>query len=303
MKTAAAVLSLSLVVANESMAQSHARPDEIRFRDTSEAALCEALLDARRSAESAGRLDFSVEVESAGIDDSVEFVARLWMGSAHAVRRIDFVGHSTINDATLRRAMVINERDLLDIRKLRQSLAQINSVGVFEPLALADVGFAILDDGVTVDLTIPLRERKSRWWSLSAPLLPAIRLQASIASRLPPWGRSVFEAATYFLSLNVTGFARPFLALQRPVVPGQEWLSGFAITPALSPRAMLVSYGRTHLAHSIGGMLDGRVQEPLVVPVRSSGRLDDQPLVCKPARGRLWWLRGIAATAVRLAIP
>lgn len=297
MKTAAAVLSLSLLIATEGSAQ-----PELRFSDTSAAALCDGLLDARRKAESEGRLDFAVEVEAAAIDDSVVHVARVWMGSAHAVRRIHFVGHSKINDTTLRRAMALHERDLLDIGRLRRSLARINSLGVFEPLSLADVGFAIQDDGVTVDLTIPLRERKSRWWSLSAPLFP-LRLQASVATRLPPWGRGVFEAATYFLSLNMTGFAKPLLALQRPIVPGQEWLSGFAITPAISPRAMLASYGRTHLAHSIAGLLDGSVQEPLVLPVRSPGRLDAEPLVCEPASGRLRWLRGIAATAVRIAIP
>ena len=75
-------------------------------------------------------------------------------------------------------------------------------------------------------------------------------LQASLSSRLPPWGRGVFEAATYFVSLNMAGFARPFLALQRPVIPGQE-LSGFAISPALSPGGMLMHYGRTHVAHRI----------------------------------------------------
>ena len=116
-------------------------------------------------------------------------------GSAYAVRRIQFVGHSKINDTMLRRAMVVNERDLLDIGKLRQSLARINRFGVFEPLTLADVSVARLDDGVTVDLTIPLRERKPRWWSLSAPMFPAVRLQATLASRLPPWGRGIFETA------------------------------------------------------------------------------------------------------------
>lgn len=304
MKTAITILLLSLITATEGVAQPDARPREVRFSGASVATLCRELLDARRSAESEGRLDFVVEVESAAIDDdSVELVARVWVGSAHAVGRIHFIGHSKINDSTLRRAMVVNERDMLDIGELRRSLARINSFGVFEPLTLPDVIFAVVEDGVTVDLTIPLRERKSRWWSLSAPLFPAVALQASLASRLPPWGRGVFEAATYFISLNVAGFAKPFLALQRPIIPGQEWLSGFAITPALSPRAMLASYGRAHLAHSIGGMLDGSVEEPLVVPVMSSGRLDDNPLVCKPARGRLWWLRGIGATALRIAMP
>jgi hypothetical protein len=303
MKTAATVLLLSLAAATESLAQSDAHPPEIRISGTSVESLCKQLLDARRRTESEGRLDFAVEVESATIDDSAALVARVSTGSTHAVGRIDFVGHSKINDSTLRKALVINERELLDVGDLRRSLARINSFGVFEPLTLADVGVAIAEDGVTVDLTIPLRERKSRSWSLSAPLFPVVRLQASLASRLPPWGRGAFEAATYVLSLNVAGFARPFLALQRPIVPGQEWLSGFAISPALSPRAMLVGYGRTHLAHSLGAMLDGGVENPLVVPVASHRLLGDEPLVCTPDKGHLWWLRRIAATAVRIALP
>jgi hypothetical protein len=302
MKPAATVLSLSLLTATEGIAQSDVRPREIRVSSTAVDTLCSGLLAARRSAESDGHLDFAIEIERAATDDAVELVARVWTGTAHAVRRIHFAGHSKINDTTLRRAMLLNERDVLDIGKLRRGLARINTLGVFEPLALTDVDVAFLDDGVTVDLTIPLRERKPRWWSLSPTLLPGIGLQASIGTRLPPWGRGVVEAATYFLSLNVVGFARPFLALQRPIIPGQEWLSGFAITPA-SPRAMLVSYGRSHLAHSIGGMLDGSVEDPLVVPVTSSGPLEDEPLVCKPARGRLWWVREAAATAVRIAMP
>jgi len=299
MKVGVMVLLLSLITTTEAKAQSTDRPREIRFSSVD--TLCTGLLDARRSAESQGRLDFAVEVGPAALENSEERVARVWMGSAHAVRRIHFVGHSKINDTTLRRAMVLNERDVLDIGKLRRSLARINSLGVFEPLTLGDVNIARLEDGVSVDLTIPLRERKPRWWSLSAPIFPAIRMQATLASRLPPWGRGVFETATYFISLNVAGFAKPFLALQRPIIPGQEWLSGFAITS--SPRAMLVSYGRTHLAHSIGGMLDGSVEDPLVASVTSSSRSDDKPLVCKPERGRLWWLRGIASTAVSIAMP
>ena len=203
-------------------------------------------------------------MESAGTDRAEpDLTARVWVGSAHAVGRIDFAGHSGINDSTLRRAMTIYERDLLDVRQLRRSLARINDIGVFEPLTLADISVARRDDGVTADLTIPLRERKRRWWSVSGPMFPGIgRLQASVSSRLPPWGRGVFEATTYFVSLNVAGFAKPFLflTLQRPVIPGQELLSGFAVSPALSPRAMLTHYGRTHLAHRIGAHARCRVE-------------------------------------------
>ena len=188
----------------------------------------------------------------------MDLTARIWVGSAHAVGRINFTGHFGINDSTLRRAMTIYERDRFDVGQLRRSLARINAIGVFEPLTLADVSVTRRDDGVTADLTIPLRERKGRWWSVSGPIFPRIgTLRVTLSSRLPPWGRGVFEATTYFVSFNVAGFAKPFLALQRPVIPGQELLSGFAVSPALSPRAMLMHYGRTHLAHGIGTILDG----------------------------------------------
>ena len=85
--------------------------------------------------------------------------------------------------------MTVYERDLLDVRQLRRSLARINDIGVFEPLTLADITIARRDDGVTADLTIPLRERKRRWWSVSGPMLPGIAmLQASVSSRLPHGG-------------------------------------------------------------------------------------------------------------------
>ena len=199
--------------------------------------------------------------------------------------------------------MTIYERDLLDVGQLRRSLARINDIGVFEPLTLADISVVRRDDGVTADLTIPLRERKRRWWSVSGPVLPGIgTLRASLSSRLPPWGRGIFEATTYFVSLNVAGFAKPFLALQRPVIPGQELLSGFAVSPALSPRAMLMHYGRTHLARGIGAMLDGEMIDPLAVPVTSAGPLEAEPLVCVPPKPRLWWLRRGAAAVGNVAL-
>ena len=275
---------------------------EMRFTGPSAMnALCACLLDAQRDAEAQGRLDFSAEVESAGTGDSVEVTARIRKGAPHAVGRLNFAGHSNINDTTLRRAMTIHEREPLDVGQLRRSLARINDLGVFEPLTLADISVVRRNDGVTADLTIQLRERKRRWWSVSGPMLPGIGpLQASLASRLPPWGRGIFEAATYFVSLNLTGFAKPFLALERPVLPGQEWLSGFAISPALSPRAMLTHYGRTHLAHAIGAKLNRDAPETLAVPVTSGGHLNDEPLLCKPPMPRLWWLRRGAAAALYL---
>jgi hypothetical protein len=299
MISAALALCLALIAPAAAAGQPAVRLREVRFTGPSAVdALCACLLDLRRSAEAQGRLDFTAEVQSAGTGGPVDLTARIWMGSAHVVGRINFAGHSRINDSTLRRAMTIYERDLLDVGQLRRSLARINDIGVFEPLTLADVSVARRNDGVTADLTIPLRERKQRWWSVSGPMFPGIgTLRASLSSRLPPWGRDVFEATTYFVSLNVAGFAKPFLALQRPVVPGQEMLSGFAVSPALSPRAMLLHYGRTHLAHGIGTMLDGEWNDPLAVPVTSAGPLEAEPVICVPPKPRLWWLRRGAAAA------
>jgi hypothetical protein len=192
---------------------------------------------------------------------------------------------------------------VLDVGQLRRSLARINDLGVFEPVTTADVTVVRRDDGVTADLTIALRQRKPRWWSLSGPVLPGIGLlRASLASRLPPWGRGIFDATTYFVSLNVAGFGKPFVALERPVIPGQQLLSGFAVSPALSSRAMVLYYGRTHLATGIGAMLDTEVHGPLVVPVTSAGQLQDAPLVCVPPTPRLRWLRSGASVAVNVAV-
>jgi hypothetical protein len=303
MKAVLLALCLALVAPRATAGQSAVGLRELRFTGPSAVdALCACLLDLRRSAEAEGRLDFTAEVESASADEPADLTARVWAGSAHAVGRINFTGHSGINDSTLRRAMTIYERDVLDVGQLRRSLARINDIGVFEPLTLADISIARRDDGST-DLTIPLRERKRRWWSVSGPMIPGFgTLQASLSSRLPPWGRGVFEATTYFVSLNVAGFAMPFLALQRPVIPGQELLSGFAVAPALSPRAMLRHYGLTHLAHHIVPMLDDHENEPLLLPVTSVGPLEAKPLICVPPKARLWWLRRGAAVAGKIAL-
>jgi len=304
MKSAGFTLCLALIALAAAADQSPVPLREMRFSGPSAVdELCACLLDLRRSAEAQGRLDFTAEVESAGTGGLLDLTAHIWEGSAHAVGRINVTGHSGINDTTLRRAMTIYERDVLDVGQLRRSLARINDIGVFEPLTLADIRVARQDDGVTADVTIPLRERKRRWWSASGPVFPGMgTLRASISSRLPPRGRGVFEVTTYFVSLNMTPFATPFLALQRPVIPGQELLSGFAVSPVLSPRAMLMHFGQTHLAHGIGTMLDVERIDPLAVPVRSAGPLEAEPLLCVPPKPRLWWLRRGAAAVSNVAL-
>src|SRR5687767_3374423 len=92
--------------------------------------LCAQLLDARREAERQGRLDFTAVVESRGAARTA--IARIEMGPAYAVGRINFAGHTRIDDATLRRAMTIYERDRMDVQQLRRSLSRLNALGVFE---------------------------------------------------------------------------------------------------------------------------------------------------------------------------
>ena len=300
MKSLRLALCLALIGPGVSAGQSAVGVRELRFTGPSARdALCACLLDLRRSAEAQGRLDFTAEVASASAGGTGDLTARIWPGSAHAVGRINFAGHSAINDSTLRRALTIYERDVLHVGQLRRSLARLNDLGVFEPLTLADVSIARRDDGVTADLTIPLRERKKRWWSVS----PGIgTLQASLSSRLPPWGRGILEAATYFVSLNLAGFGAPFLALRRPMIPGQELLSGFAVSPAMSPRAMLRHYGLTHLAYRTGPLLDSYQEDPLAVPVNAAGPQEAEPLICVPPKPRLWWLRRAASVASEIGL-
>jgi hypothetical protein len=296
-----AVAVVGLLIGDPAAAIGSETIREVRF--TGGAAIdevCACLLDARRTAESQGRINFSADVAISDSDERTDVTARIWMGSAHAVGRINFIGHDRMNDSTLRRALTLHERDLFDVTKLRRSLDRINRLGVFEPLSVSDIEVARRDDGVTADVTIPLRERKRRWWSLSLSPIPGFgSLQASISSRLPSWGRGALEASTYFVTFNLIGFVP---ALVRPVIPGQEWLSGFAISPAMSPRAMAAQYGRTHLARGVSAVLDEEPREPLIVPVTSGATSADQVLVCRPPKARLWWLRRGAGIAVNVAL-
>ena len=261
-------------------------------------ALCACLLGARDIAESQGRIDFAVVVEAADATESADLTAHVQMGSARTVGRITFSGHRGIGESTLRRAMTLNERDLFDVRKLRRSLARLNEIGLIDPLTLSDIEVLRNADGLTADVTIPLRERKRRWWSLSGPAIPGLggSFGASISSRLPPWGRGLFEASTYYVTFNAIGLSKPLL------LPGQALLSGFAMSPSLSPRAILTRYGSTHLTRGVHAVLDDERVDALAVPVTAHGRPGSELLVCNPPKPRLWWLRRGGALAIDLAM-
>ena len=49
-------------------------------------------------------------------------------------------------------------------------------------------------------------------------------------------------------------------------------------------------------------MLDDRGNDPLAVPIMSAGPLETEPLICIPAKARLWWLRRGATVAGKIAL-
>ena len=286
-------------------------------RDTSRPAdvMCACLLEARRIAESQGRIDFSVAVETREDPAPIDVTAHLRMGSQYVVGRIDFAGHVNVDDSTLRRAFTLRERELFDVGKLRRSLARLNDIGMTEPVSLADVVVTRRDDGVTADMTIPLRKRGWRSWSLSGPIVPGLgSYQASISSRLPVWIRGAVNASTYLVTLNVLALARPSLGvlrvlskappvvLERPYLPGQEWLSGFAVSPQLSPWTTVAHYGRTHVRRGLHARLDDQSKPTLAVSIVGVGRPAGEFLVCEPEESRWRWLRLAAVHAIDFAL-
>jgi hypothetical protein len=237
------------------------------------------------------------------------------MGSQYVVGRIDFTGHVNVDDSTLRRAFTLRERELFDVGELRRSLARLNGIGLTEPVTLADVVVTKRRDGVTADVTIPLRKRGWRSWSLSGPIVPGLgSYQASISSRLPPWGRGALDASTYLVTLNVLALARPSLGvlsvlskappvlLERPYLPGQGLLSGFAVSPGLSPSATAAHYGRTHLRRGVHALLDDQPKQVLAVPIAGVGRREGELFVCEPEGSRWRWLRRGAVYALDFAL-
>jgi hypothetical protein len=291
-------------------------------------AICACLLAARQKAEADGRLDFSATIEVTHVDRAqplVDITVRVWMGSPYRVGRIEFTGHRSVNESTLRRALDLPEGERFDVRALRRGLARLNASGLFEPISLADIEIVTRSDGIGADLRIALRERPRNSWRLSSAGLPWVpgSLQLTVSSRLPGWGRGILEASTYVLTWNLFGLASrvlglhwlsaslPLVLLERPLLPGQAALSGLALSPGLSARSMLAHYAGTHVAHGIRVRLAHAAADGLVVPVVDTsgsgvGSRDPEAgtrvLMCDPVRPRLWWLRQGAVHAAQAAL-
>jgi hypothetical protein len=103
----------------------------------------------------------------------------------------------------------------------------------------------------------------------------------------------------------------PFVAFERPYLPGQRWQSGFAIAPQLGWRATALSYGLSHVSEGLRAALSGDSlpADPLSIPfVWRSGAPSDSAgmvaaghLICAERKSSWARLRSIAGTVSQIA--
>ena len=281
-------------------------------------AVCRELFDERRAAERAGELDFAARLEVRGEGRRAQATTEITAGPSYRTGRMEFRGNHHVREESLRRMLLLDEGAPLDQALLRQSLARLNRTGWFEPLTESSVILNAPDGASRADVTIALKEKKTRSWYFSGPVGPMSiggSLRLAIGTRLPPWGQGLLELSTYTLSLNLMLFPKPIGALipflpkrrflplatlDRPLLPGQALLSGFTIAPQLGWQGMVAGYGvsqtRTRL---LGWLQSGRVPTPdLLVTIAHDGH--EGTLRCEPPKARFERVRQIAGAAVNV---
>ena len=294
--------------------------------------ICNALLEERRSAERAGILDFTSQIEvhdlattGAATRKTADLTVSITRGTPYRIGRIEFRGNRSFSDATIRRAFVLDEGDLLDQQLLRKSLARLNNTGLFEPLSETNVVINTPPGSDRADIFLKLQERKGRQWTLSGPVGPMSiggSLYFKIGARLPPWGWRLVELSTFTISMNfmlipksvatlLPGFPNSgFLAaatLQRPLLPGQPILSGFSVAPQLGWQGMLLGYGFSRARWMAGGWFSSPSVTPAlpvaIVHAAEAEVTDATPagtLYCEPPKPRFAWIRRAGGLATGL---
>ncbi|MFQ5777386.1 MAG: POTRA domain-containing protein [Terriglobia bacterium] len=319
--------------------------------------LCHCLREARRRSDGDGRLDFAVQLEIEAADEPpwaflanwarqapserreeaaagntpshekwVALTARIASGPAYTVGRIEFRGHHSFSDLTLRRALRLQEGELFDRAQLRLSLARLNRLGFLESVREDDVRLFRDPEGRRVHVVLTVREKKRGRWSLSGPLGPLSLtgpLQFALSSRLPAWGRGPLELSTYNATFGLLAFSQPALfglgllpktlllpvfALERPFLPGQGWQSGFLLSPQLGWRGTLAHYGFTQARQGARAALRSHLADPvgLTIPVwwgpdeedGATARRFAGVLRCDASRPRWAWLRKAGTAAL-----
>ncbi len=284
--------------------------------------LCACLFRFQRASEKDGSIDFAarLDIDGSPDDDFVTVRPVSLQGAPVTVGRIEFRGNHAYGDLTLRRALKLEEGALFDGARFRDSVGQLNSLKLFEPLTEHDIEIRRDSDGRRADITFRMKERPRGRWSLSGPVIPvgiAGPFSGSVTSRLPGWGRGILELSTYYFSFSMLGLPSmsrflplgnsvgrwlPLAAIARPALPGQRWLSGFTISPQMGLQSMLLGYGMSQAHVTFRGLLhaDGIEVPSLVVPVQwiSPARpAKAGALLCEPPKSKWTTLRRIAATA------
>ncbi len=279
-------------------------------------AACRELLTERRQAERTGVFDVSAKMELHEFDGhSADVVATVERGPVYRVGRIEFRGNHRFSEAALRRSLLLDEGAPLDQTLLRESLARLKKTGFFEPSGVQDVAINTPPGSDQSNVTIRLKEKKFRSWMLSGPVGPmsvAGPLEFALGSRLPPWGRGVLELSTYTVSLQLMVFAKPIgalvpflpnkrfvplVTLQRPLLPGSRFLSGFSLAPQLGWQGMLAGYGISQARSFLGGALesDHDYQPELAVTIQHAGaEQPDGTMYCTWPRTNLDRARQVA---------
>ena len=281
--------------------------------------LCTCLFQARREAEKKGIIDFHPQVDVREDGNVADLVTTVDKGEPFQVGHIEFSGLRSFKDESVRRNVVQEEATLLDAGLLRQSVARLNETAMFDPISMQDVLIKTDDKTGKADIIFRVRERKRGSWLLSGPVGPASfagPLEASISSRLPPWGRGIFELSTYSVSLTAFAFMSPIvpalgvskaatmlpvLALRRPYSPGEGWFSGFTIAPQLGWKLGVIGYATTQIQRRMLPLLDGSRTAQPELAIEFSAPHSSGPMLCDAPKPRFMVARRVGALTLQLA--
>ncbi len=285
---------------------------------------CSTLFVARRNAERAGILDFTVNLQvqptmaSTKAAPEADLTATVDRGKPFHVGRIEFIGNRHFTEAAVRSNLLLDEGDLLDEHKLRESMARLNEAKFFAPVSERNTMIRTDPDTGIADIDFRVMEQKHGSWSISGPVGPvsvAGPVEGSVRMRLPAWGSGILEASTYSVSLSMFAFLHTFLpiagipkvpllplaALSRPYTPGEGWKSGFSIIPQLGWEYMVMGYGVTQISHRLIPVLEGdRGLEPQI-PVTVDTPSSRTTMFCQPPAPRFFAVREILAMGLRFA--
>jgi outer membrane protein assembly factor BamA len=269
--------------------------------------VCRELFEERRESERAGIRDFSAALH---VTDETVTVQR---GLAYRVGRIEFRGNHTFRDSTLRRAMLLDEGAPLDQTLLRKSIARLNRTGLFEPLDQRSVMVSTPAGSDFANVTIRLKERKMRQWLLSGPAGPMSAggpLDLAIGSRLPLALATCTVSLHFLLLPRALGAMLPFLpdrrfltalTIERPSLPGQPFVSGFAVTPQFGWQGLAAGYGVSQARSFLSPHFQSRRDLQPALPLTIQHADSEGTMYCEMPGTKLDWARRAAGIAFNLA--